>query len=444
MACKLIPLDKNPGLRPIGIGEILRRIIGKTIMMNVKQEVSKSVGSLQTCAGQEAGIEATIHAMREIFEDESNEGIILVDASNAFNSVNREAFLHNIKIICPPLAIFTNNCYSINARLFVIGGYELTSKEGTTQGDPIAMAVYAIAIIPMILMLVETYDELNNTNPTKVVGYADDIASAGKIKKLKNWWYKVCELGPKFGYFPESKKSWLIVKPEKLEEAKKEFGETMINITTEGRRYLGGSVGSDEFKNVFAEEKILDLTRQIEKLSQIAMYEPQAAYSAFFFGFKHKITYLMRSLPNISKELEKLDEIISRKFIPAITGGINCSKLERKLLSLPPKLGGLGIPLFSNSSDVEHNNSLSVTEVLKNNIKNQNPQLKIDENIKKKKQQIKKSKRENQNVLLQEIRDQMSPNQSRLNDLASEKHASLWITTLPIRDEGYILSKQQF
>ena len=31
VACRLIPLDKNPGLRPIGIGETIRRILGKAV-----------------------------------------------------------------------------------------------------------------------------------------------------------------------------------------------------------------------------------------------------------------------------------------------------------------------------------------------------------------------------------------------------------------------------
>ena len=57
LANRLIPLDKNPRLRPIGVGEVLRRIAGKVIVSRLKEDVVQSVGSLQVCAGQDARCE---------------------------------------------------------------------------------------------------------------------------------------------------------------------------------------------------------------------------------------------------------------------------------------------------------------------------------------------------------------------------------------------------
>ena len=96
-----MPLDKIPGLRPIGAGEVLRRIAGKVIVSHLKEDVIQSVGSLQVCAGQDAGCESLIHAMQTIYEDQSAEAVLLVDASNAFNSINRNVFLHNVEVTCP-------------------------------------------------------------------------------------------------------------------------------------------------------------------------------------------------------------------------------------------------------------------------------------------------------------------------------------------------------
>ena len=235
MASRLIPLNKNPGIRPIGVGEVLRRIIGKVVASIVKDDVIKSVGSLQVCAGHEAGSEAAVHAIRQIFTNEESEAVLLIDAQNAFNSVNRAAFLHNIKIICPTLSTFVKNCYQFNSRLFVIGGAELESSEGTTQGDPIAMLIYAIAIIPLILRSVEEVESKHKF--AKIAAFADDIAGAGKLNGLRILWDEICRLGPKYGYFPQPSKTWLIVKEEHRNNANEIFGDTMIKITTDGQKH---------------------------------------------------------------------------------------------------------------------------------------------------------------------------------------------------------------
>ena len=68
MACRLIPLDKNPGLRPIGIGEGLRRIVGKMVVWVLRPDLQEAAGDLQMCVGQEGGCEAGVHAMHSIFQ----------------------------------------------------------------------------------------------------------------------------------------------------------------------------------------------------------------------------------------------------------------------------------------------------------------------------------------------------------------------------------------
>ena len=136
LACRLIPLDKNPGLRPIGVGEVLRRIAGKVVMSVVKGDVQKSVGSLQVCAGQAGGCEAAIHAMRTIFEDDESDAILLIDAANAFNSINRMTMLENIRRVCPVVYTYAYNCYGTHARLFVMGGEGSFVQRGNNSRRP--------------------------------------------------------------------------------------------------------------------------------------------------------------------------------------------------------------------------------------------------------------------------------------------------------------------
>ena len=69
VACRLIPLDKCPGIRPIGIGEVPRRIISIAILSVLSPEIQDAAGPLQLCAGQVGGCEAAIHALRQMLNE---------------------------------------------------------------------------------------------------------------------------------------------------------------------------------------------------------------------------------------------------------------------------------------------------------------------------------------------------------------------------------------
>ena len=130
-ACRLIPRDKNQGVRPIRICEVARRIIGKAVLSVVNPEIQQAARSLQLCAGQPGGIEAAIHAMHTIYENPDTDGVLLVDARNAFNSLNRDAAVRNIWWICPEVSTILTNIYREPTELFA-GGSVFLSREGTT------------------------------------------------------------------------------------------------------------------------------------------------------------------------------------------------------------------------------------------------------------------------------------------------------------------------
>ena len=91
--------------------------------------------------------------MRNFFDDDDNDGILLIDADNAFNRVNRATVLWNVQFTCPAMKHILINVYRSATRIFMKGDkqerFELLSSEGTTQGCPLAMAMYALAVALM-------------------------------------------------------------------------------------------------------------------------------------------------------------------------------------------------------------------------------------------------------------------------------------------------------
>ena len=109
----------------------------------------------------------------------------LTDAENAFNSINRKVLLHNLKFICPIIATYIINCYATPSRLFSVGGGEILSSEGTTQGDPGATGAYALGILPLIKFLLE-FINLNEMNAKEVV-FGDKFSLAGSLYNIKDY-----------------------------------------------------------------------------------------------------------------------------------------------------------------------------------------------------------------------------------------------------------------
>ena len=438
VACRLIPLDKNPGVRPIGVGEILRRVVGKCIGWVLKDDIQDCAGPLQVATGLQSGAEAAIHAMREIFENNETDAVILVDASNAFNSLNRNAALHNVRILCPQFSYILTNTYRIPVRMIIYDSKDIMSVEGTTQGDNLAMSFYAIGIAPIIENLKRTIPSVKN------VALADDITGAGKFIELKLWWEKMITEGKKYGYYVNESKSWMIVKDsDQLEDAKLIFQDSAINFTAEGKRHLGAAIGSEDFREQYSKEKVKIWCEEMERLSEYAKTQPHAAYSAFCHGEIHKYTYFMRTIPNMRNSIEPLDNIITQKFIPNLLNSV-VTEQERQLFSLPIRKGGIGIPILSETCDTQFENSISISSPLKSIIVDQLdtlPDVQLVNDIKNEKQ---RQKEKDLNEKVKQVDENLSPQMKKAVEDTRLPGVSSWLSVLPLSDYGFALNKGEF
>ena len=184
--------------------------------------------------------------------------------NNAFNSLNRQVALLNIQHLCPVLSIISTNCLRRRAELFVDGSV-LYSEEGATQGNPLAMPVYSLAMIPLIKRLREKVN-------VGQVWHADDASAIGKLRNFCSWWNQLVQtIGLDFGLHVNNVKTWLVVKPSYLTVAKDFFGNTAVKITFEGHPYLGGPLGPEDYVENFVHSKVNQWNRILPALSEIAM-----------------------------------------------------------------------------------------------------------------------------------------------------------------------------
>ena len=111
-----------------------------------------------------------MHAINVLFNAHNEEewGILMVDASSTFNSINSLAILYS---------------------------------QGVTQRDPLLMLVYAIGTLPLIHPFENPQDDIQ-------IWYADDASACAPHKDSFG---KLFKEGPSYGYFPEPKKSFIAV-----------------------------------------------------------------------------------------------------------------------------------------------------------------------------------------------------------------------------------------
>ncbi|XP_064388231.1 uncharacterized protein LOC135336398 [Halichondria panicea] len=290
------------------------------------------------------------------------------------------------------------------------------------------MAMYAIAIatIPLIRKLKEKCPDV------KQAWYADDATGAASCNNLRYWWNELSRLGPLYGYHPNPAKTYLVVKEEHKENATSAFANTGVQITTEGKRHLGTAIGSHSFTKEYVTGKVEEWTQEVERLARVAVSQPQAAYAAFTHGLTGRWTYLLRTIPDIHNLLFPLETAIKHLLIPALSGLPSCSTLERDLLALPVRHGGLGIVNPTTLPSQFYKASETICKPLVSLIVSQDMDQNADPMITATaKRDVRALNRAEHAQQANDVKDKLPSDLKRHADLASEKGASSWLSVIP-------------
>ena len=230
-----------------------------------------------------------------------------------------------------------------------------------------------------------------------------------------------------------------------MSEASKIFSGTAVNITSHGRPYLGSPIGSQSYVEEFVLEKVGEWKDELLQLCQWARTQPHAAFTAYTHGWCSRWSFLTRTSPDICHLLKEIEDIIRMNLLPSLTGRPPLNDIERDLLSLPARLGGIGIV---NPSKCNHNfhASIKITEPLQKAILSSS-QAYSTETISQQhqnKQDVRRQIQDGQRLLQEEIKMSSSATSLRAIELAEEKGASSWLTAIPLREYGFNLHKSAF
>ena len=266
-------------------------------------------------------------------------------------------------------------------------------------------------------------------------------------------------MGPSYGYFPKPEKCILVVKPGRMEQAKKIFKgthvdvkeegskDTGVEINCEGTRHLGAAVGNPDFKEGYVKKKVAGWIEAVKKLTEVAATQPHAAFAAFTQSLQGQWTFLTRAMPGVSHLFEPLEEEIRHKFLHALLRR-DVNQRERDLLALPARMEGMGISKPTEECLISSANSAHISQPLVKLIQRQvfdfGPRELADE-MKLLRAQVDAASDERAKLRLKQILENDCPHELKIAiRAASDKGASSWVTATPLYDHGTVLHKRDF
>ena len=392
----------------------------------------KACGKEQLSSGLPAGIEGGVHQMQELwkkYEDEPNVGFLLVDAKNAFNTMNRINQCWTIRHLVPESYRFYFNRYSHHRLLRIMPVehgqlcVDLLSAEGCTQGCPLSMPMYGIGTLPLIRKLAPI---ISADNDGAQCWYADDATLVGDMDSTLMAGFDLLEKnGGPYGYHANAKKTRLLVREDKLAEAKEKYGNKFKEIVTDFK-HLGVPIGTNQGCEDSLNEQIAVWAKEVEILGHFAINYPQSAQVLMQRVQQAKWTYCSRTNKGVGKLFQPIEDAIRHVYLPNYFGETivdeTQDQLRRDQAALPYKFGGVSIPDPTREADRQYLESKTATQYL---VDAMNGKIPFDQgsyqlDIKEKRKQLNESHAEMYKIRRDALLERLGPRSKRVCIRAGE------------------------
>ena len=337
----LYPLTKpKGGIRPIAVGETLRRLISKTACALITDRSSEMLSPLQLGVGIRDGAVAIVHTVQQLrakYGRDADKLMMKFDFENAFNRIDRRQMFQQVRKVVPGLAKWVEFCYRDKPILFT-GPSHILSEIGVQQGDPLGPFLFAITIHPLLQKISQVCPQLDLN-----AWYLDDGVLVGSVVDILTAFNIIHEEGEAYGLKLNVSKCevwWPSMNPAELAAS---IPQGICIVEDSGVELLGAPIGDAVFCEKYLVGKLASIEQLLSQMEHINHAQYQLPLLKFCAGMP-KFMFTLRTVhPQLIRHaIRKFDElvdislqtILNRPFGPHI----------RNLMGLPVRMGGLGVP----------------------------------------------------------------------------------------------------
>ena len=368
-SASLIALKKkDSSIRPIAVGEIIRRLTSKICLRKVTAKAIKYLAPYQLGIGVPNAIETILHGLNSLIRGDTVDVhaiFLLLDFENAFNMIGREFFFQEAFRLFPEISHWVQFTYGCAALLFT-GADVVLSYIGVQQGDPLGPLLFCLVLQ---LLLLRVNDKFKGT-PTPA--YLDD-ATVGPLRDVvtaRSALDFVKLEGPIYGLYLNLIKTLAFQPHGLLESTTLSFPDVKV-CSSLGTELLGGALSlHDSYFTESAFKKVDKAITSLSLIMTINSVQIKLLLLRLSCGMR-KLNYLWRLYDPATLNLPAA-KMQSALFLAlrsiVVSDGPHFGELQFLFSSLPTSLGGLGVSLPDHLLTFAYMASQIQTMIAQNNL----------------------------------------------------------------------------